>query len=64
MAAANCRLRRLAIAVREDNQNIQDSNSLEGKKNRTLYAIKNGRLKGIRVVADLLTERLPPSRCN
>ncbi|PHM11065.1 basic amino acid ABC transporter substrate-binding protein [Nostoc sp. 'Peltigera malacea cyanobiont' DB3992] len=92
----------LAIAVREDNQNIQDFNSLKGKKIAvqigstgadfaktipnakistfnsgpeffqdllngnvdavvsdafaTLYAIKNGKLKGIRVVADLLTQ--------
>lgn len=92
----------LAIAVREDNQNIKDFNSLKGKKIAvqigstgadfaktipnakistfnsgpeffqdllngnvdavvsdafaTLYAIKNGKLKGIRVVADLLTE--------
>ncbi|MFN6465193.1 MAG: basic amino acid ABC transporter substrate-binding protein [Nostoc sp. DedVER02] len=92
----------LAIAVREDNQNIQDFNSLKGKKIAvqigstgadfaktipnakistfnsgpeffqdllngnvdavvsdafaTLYAIKNGNLKGIKVVADLLTE--------
>ncbi|QKQ73538.1 basic amino acid ABC transporter substrate-binding protein [Nostoc sp. TCL240-02] len=92
----------LAIAVREDNQNIRDFNSLKGKKIAvqigstgadfaktipnakistfnsgpeffqdllnanvdavvsdafaTLYAIKNGKLKGIRVVADLLTE--------
>ena len=92
----------LAIAVREDNQNIRDFKSLKGKKIAvqigstgeilpkpspmpklvllilaaeffqdllngnvdavvsdafaTLYAIKNGNLKGIRVVADLLTE--------
>ncbi|MEH1857004.1 MAG: basic amino acid ABC transporter substrate-binding protein [Nostoc sp.] len=92
----------LAIAVREDNQNIKDFNSLKGKKIAvqigstgadfaktipntkistfnsgpeffqdllngnvdavisdafaTLYAIKNGKLKGIRVVADFLTE--------
>ncbi|ODH01796.1 glutamine ABC transporter substrate-binding protein [Nostoc sp. KVJ20] len=92
----------LAIAVREDNQNIKDFNSLKGKKIAvqigstgadfaktipnakistfnsgpeffqdllngnvdavvsdafaTLYAIKNDKLKGIRVVADLLTE--------
>ncbi|MEH2040885.1 basic amino acid ABC transporter substrate-binding protein [Nostoc sp.] len=92
----------LAIAVREDNQNIQDFNSLKGKKIAvqigstgadfaktipnakistfnsgpeffqdllngnvdavvsdafaTLYAIKNGKLKGIKVVADLLTQ--------
>jgi arginine/lysine/histidine/glutamine transport system substrate-binding/permease protein len=92
----------LAIAVREDNQNIRDFNSLKGKKIAvqigstgadfaktihnakistfnsgpeffqdllngnvdavvsdafaTLYAIKNGKLKAIRVVADLLTE--------
>ncbi|MEH2449616.1 MAG: basic amino acid ABC transporter substrate-binding protein [Nostoc sp.] len=92
----------LAIAVREDNQNIKDFNSLKGKKIAvqigstgadfaktipnakistfnsgseffqdllngnvdavvsdafaTLYAIKNGKLKGIRVVADLLTQ--------
>jgi arginine/lysine/histidine/glutamine transport system substrate-binding/permease protein len=91
-----------AYAVREDNQNIKDFNSLKGKKIAvqigstganfaktipnakistfnsgpeffqdllngnvdavvsdafaTLYAIKNGKLKGIRVVADLLTE--------
>ncbi|MFN6559745.1 MAG: basic amino acid ABC transporter substrate-binding protein [Nostoc sp. ChiSLP01] len=92
----------LAIAVRQDNQNIKDFNSLQGKKIAvqigstgadfaktipnakistfnsgpeffqdllngnvdavvsdafaTLYAIKNGKLKGIKVVADLLTE--------
>ncbi|MEH2118571.1 basic amino acid ABC transporter substrate-binding protein [Nostoc sp.] len=92
----------LAIAVREDNQNIKDFNSLKGKKIAvqigstgadfaktipnakistfnsgseffqdllngnvdavvsdafaTLYAIKNDKLKGIRVVADLLTQ--------
>ncbi|MEH2312111.1 MAG: basic amino acid ABC transporter substrate-binding protein [Nostoc sp.] len=92
----------LAIAVREDNQNIKDFNSLKGKKIAvqigstgadfaktipnakistfnsgpeffqdllngnvdavvsdafaTLYAIKNGKLEGIRVVADLLTQ--------
>ncbi|WP_375505826.1 basic amino acid ABC transporter substrate-binding protein [uncultured Nostoc sp.] len=92
----------LAIAVREDNQNIKDFNSLKGKKIAvqigstgadfaktipnakistfssgpeffqdllngnvdavvsdafaTLYAIKNGKLQGIRVVADLLTQ--------
>ncbi|MDZ7952147.1 basic amino acid ABC transporter substrate-binding protein [Nostoc sp. DedQUE09] len=92
----------LAIAVREDNQNIKDFNSLKGKKIAvqigstgadfaktipnakistfnsgpeffqdllngnvdavvsdafaTLYAIKNGKLKGIKVVADLLTQ--------
>ncbi|MEH1940925.1 MAG: basic amino acid ABC transporter substrate-binding protein [Nostoc sp.] len=92
----------LAIAVREDNQNIKDFKSLQGKKIAvqiastgadfaktipnakistfnsgpeffqdllngnvdavvsdafaTLYAIKNGKLKGIRVVADLLTQ--------
>ncbi len=91
-----------AYAVREDNQNIQDFNSLKGKKIAvqigstgadfaktipnakistfnsgpeffqdllngnvdavisdafaTLYAIKNGKLKGIRVVADFLTQ--------
>ncbi|OYD98185.1 basic amino acid ABC transporter substrate-binding protein [Nostoc sp. 'Peltigera membranacea cyanobiont' 210A] len=91
-----------AYAVREDNQNIKDFNSLKGKKIAvqigstgadfaktisnakistfnsgpeffqdllngnvdavvsdafaTLYAIKNGKLKGIRVVADLLTQ--------
>lgn len=92
----------LAIAVREDNQNIKDFNSLKGKKIAvqigstgadfaktipnakistfnsgpeffqdllngnvdavvsdafaTLYAIKNDKLKGIKVVADLLTQ--------
>ncbi|MEH2384273.1 MAG: basic amino acid ABC transporter substrate-binding protein [Nostoc sp.] len=92
----------LAIAVREDNQNIKDFKSLQGKKIAvqigstgadfaktipnakistfnsgpeffqdllngnvdavvsdafaTLYAIKNGKLKGIKVVADLLTQ--------
>ncbi|MHC5727339.1 MAG: basic amino acid ABC transporter substrate-binding protein, partial [Nostoc sp.] len=92
----------LAIAVREDNQNIKDLKSLQGKKIAvqigstgadfaktipnakistfnsgpeffqdllngnvdavvsdafaTLYAIKNGKLKGIKVVADLLTQ--------
>ncbi|RCJ16611.1 glutamine ABC transporter substrate-binding protein [Nostoc sp. ATCC 43529] len=92
----------LAIAVRQDNQNIKDFNSLQGKKIAvqigstgadfaktipnakistfnsgpeffqdllngnvdavvsdafaTLYAINNGKLKGIKVVADLLTE--------
>ncbi|WP_235115893.1 basic amino acid ABC transporter substrate-binding protein [Desmonostoc muscorum] len=92
----------LAIATRQDNQNIKDFNSLQGKKIAvqigstgadfaktipnakistfnsgpeffqdllngnvdavvsdafaTLYAIKNGKLKGIKVVADLLTE--------
>ncbi len=92
----------LAIAVREDNQNIRDFKSLKGQKIAvqigstgadfaktipnakistfnsgaeffqdllngnvdavvsdafaTLYAIKNGKLKGIRVVANLLTE--------
>ncbi|MFN6517490.1 MAG: basic amino acid ABC transporter substrate-binding protein [Nostoc sp. CreGUA01] len=92
----------LAIALRQDNENIKDFNSLQGKKIAvqigstgadfaktipnakistfnsgpeffqdllngnvdavvsdafaTLYAIKNGKLKGIKVVADLLTE--------
>ncbi|MFN6501853.1 MAG: basic amino acid ABC transporter substrate-binding protein [Nostoc sp. DedQUE01] len=92
----------LAIAVRQDNQNIKDFDSLQGKKIAvqigstgadfaksipsakistfnsgpeffqdllngnvdavvsdafaTLYAIKNGKLKGIKIVADLLTE--------
>ncbi len=92
----------LAITTRQDNQNIKDFNSLQGKKIAvqigstgadfaktipnakistfnsgpeffqdllngnvdavvsdafaTLYAIKNGKLKGIKVVADLLTE--------
>ncbi|WP_323808710.1 type 2 periplasmic-binding domain-containing protein [Nostoc sphaeroides] len=91
-----------AYAVREDNENIKDFNSLKGKKIAvqigstgadfaktipnakistfssgpeffqdllngnidavvsdafaTLYAIKNGKLQGIRVVADLLTQ--------